>query len=77
MPLVPKIDLTSFGDPITAEDIDFSNQNIKFSINEEWILETVPGSDPKNKDYRAVLKVPEYKILSSDTTLIITAEVRL
>lgn len=77
MPLYPKIDLTSLGSPIKATDIDFSNQNITFSISDDWILETVNTADPPGKEYRAVLKVPQYKTLSGDTTLTITATVRL
>ncbi|RZC33423.1 uncharacterized protein BDFB_006638, partial [Asbolus verrucosus] len=74
VPLVPKIDLTGFGDSIIVEDIDFSNSDVTFSIDPigNFALETISYTEPP-KQYQAVLKVTEFTRLTEDAIYTITA----
>ncbi|XP_044267739.1 uncharacterized protein LOC123013343 isoform X2 [Tribolium madens] len=67
MPLIPNIDLTGFGDDIIVTDYDFTNKNVTFSIDDKD-FEVTTKHNPDSNTYQAVLKVKNYKYLSSDTT---------
>jgi hypothetical protein len=74
--LSPKIDVTIYGEPIIAEDLDFSNTKITFTVDPSDVfqVESVPMSDGP-KQYRTSLTVAQYQTLSEKIVLTITATV--
>ncbi|KAJ3654191.1 hypothetical protein Zmor_013397 [Zophobas morio] len=73
MPLVPNIDLTNFGDiEIIAEDIDFSNTKMTFTVDPPEYF-AMDFKALGSRKYHAVLKVKQYVRYDKDLTLTITA----
>jgi hypothetical protein len=73
MPLVPKIDLTNFGDLIIAEDLDFSNKKITFTVDPSDVFQVESVATSDTKQFRTSLKVAQYQRFSEDTVVTITA----
>ncbi|XP_063917974.1 protocadherin Fat 1-like isoform X1 [Zophobas morio] len=73
MPLVPNIDLTNFGEvEIIAEDIDFSNTKLTFTVDPPEYFALDFKALP-SRQYHAVLKVTQFVRYDKDLTLTITA----
>lgn len=75
-PIPPKIDLTGFGNQITVTDFDFTNTDVSFTIDSKDFETSTTKLDSFRK-YDLVLKAKQYKYLSEDTTLTLTATVSL
>lgn len=76
MPLAAGIPLTYFGDSIVAEDIDFSNQAITFTINsDDFTITSGSASGELNKEFEAIIVASTALRYTETQTFTITATV--
>lgn len=73
-PIMPLTDFTIFGESIVATDLDFSNQDVTFTILPEDFSVTTVGTDT-SKDYTAVFASANIIQLTGSRTYVITATV--
>lgn len=73
-PIMPMTDFTVYGESIVATDIDFSNQDITFSILPGDFTITTE-STATSKDYTAVFSSTGIIQLTGSRTYVITATV--
>jgi hypothetical protein len=64
-----------YGVPIVAEDVDFSNKNITFTVDPSDVFQVESITITGSKQYRTSLKVAHYQTLSENIVLTITATV--
>ncbi|KAJ8918468.1 hypothetical protein NQ315_008165 [Exocentrus adspersus] len=72
IPVMPLTDFTIYGTPIVATDIDFSNQDITYSLDPEDFTITTVTTD-SSKDYTAVFSARSIIQLTGTKTYTLTA----
>ncbi|KAJ8918467.1 hypothetical protein NQ315_008164, partial [Exocentrus adspersus] len=72
IPIMPLTDFTIYGTPIVATDIDFSNQDITYSLDPEDFTITTVTTDT-SKDYTAVFSARSIIQLTGTKTYTLTA----
>lgn len=75
MPLLPLIDYSPLGDSIEVEDIDFSNQNVTFTIEPSDLITLSSTAISGTKSYQGVLTAVKPVRLNTDTNFTITVTV--
>ncbi|XP_060518509.1 uncharacterized protein LOC132697214 isoform X3 [Cylas formicarius] len=71
VPVMPKTDFSVYGEPIEAEDIDFSNEMVSFSVEPNDF--TVDSIQTGNKTFKAVFSSKRLIQFTDDVVYTITA----